>query len=63
MSRLSKITLLYTLAKLFNEVISGRHAVLTAGGTVRVKELEVIAHAINYWRAVSVASLLADVNY
>ena len=43
--------------KLFNEVIRRRHghshesmcnAVLTTGGTVRVKELEVIAHAIAY---------------
>ena len=39
---------LHTLVKLFNEVIRGQHVtrVLTAGGTVRVKELEVIAHAI-----------------
>ena len=48
---------LHTLVKLFNEVIRGRHVtrmkvcaipVLTAGGAVRVKELEVIAHAIAY---------------
>ena len=42
---------LHTLVKLFNEVIRRPHeimcnAVLTAGGNIRVKELEVIAHAI-----------------